>query len=100
MVDESRKEMADREARPQADQELEHAYATRAANWCSWFGRGIPVSFFSSSFFFVFFLRSILRDFHFLFFSFFLLLLISLMKGVVVWRGWMTSLILPVFRIV
>ena len=45
-VDESRKEMADRVVRHQANEEVEHAYATRAANWCSWFGRGLILSYF------------------------------------------------------
>ena len=82
-LDESRKEMANRVARHQADYGVEHAYATRAANWCSWFERGLPLSF-------CFLLRSILCGFHFIYFFSFLLF-ISLMKGVV-WRGWMLSL--------
>ena len=45
-VDKSRKEMADRVARHQTDQEVEHAYATRPANWCSWFERGLPLASF------------------------------------------------------
>ena len=56
----------------------------RAANWCSWFERGLHLSS-------LFFLRLILCDFYYISFSSFLLLT-SLMKGVV-WRGWMTSLL-------
>ena len=54
-MDKSKKEIADRVVRNQGDQEVEHAYATCAANWCSWFERGFP----SCSFV----LRSILCDF-------------------------------------
>ena len=35
-VDQSRKEIADRVARHQADWEEEHACTTRATNWCNW----------------------------------------------------------------
>ena len=43
-VDKSEKEMADRVARHQADQEVEHAYTANATNWYSWFERGFLFS--------------------------------------------------------
>ena len=43
-VDESRKEMADRVARHQADSEVGHDYSTNGAtNWFSWSERGLPM---------------------------------------------------------
>ena len=45
-MDESRKGMADRRARRQADQDVEHTYATRAANWSSSFERGLLLALF------------------------------------------------------
>ena len=37
---------SDRIATQQAEKGVEHVDATRAANWCSWFERGLALSFF------------------------------------------------------
>ena len=89
VVDESRKEMVDRVARHQTDEDVEQSRATSATNWWGWLERGLPMS--SLFVLFFFFLALILSDVHFFCFSSFFLLIL--------WRGWMMNL-LRSFRMV
>ena len=66
-MDESRKEMAERVARHQADKEVEHGYTTSVTDWCSWFERRLPLS--SLFVLFFSFLALILRVFIIICFS-------------------------------